>query len=83
MANSEDSGEMQHNAAFHQGLHCSLLSKQSSWTEVRHNLQNSTRDPLKYKMDSPILIVSIHMGNPLEYKGLNSHPYLKSRREKG
>ena len=26
-ANSEDQDEMQHNAAFHQGLHCQLISK--------------------------------------------------------
>ena len=26
-ANSEDPGEMQHNAAFHQGLHCLLKVK--------------------------------------------------------
>ena len=30
LANSEDPDEMQHNAAFHQGLHCLLEIKQSS-----------------------------------------------------
>ena len=32
-ANSEDPDEMQHNAAFHQGLHCLLRLKQ---TEIHH-----------------------------------------------
>ena len=39
---SEDPDEMQHNAAFHQGLHCLLRLKQSSGREVHHNLENST-----------------------------------------
>ena len=30
---SEDPDEMQHDAAFHQGLHCLLRLKQSSGTE--------------------------------------------------
>ena len=33
---------MQHNAAFHQGLHCLLRLKQSLGTEIHHNLENST-----------------------------------------
>ena len=36
LANIEDPDEMQHNAAFHQGLHCLLRLKQI------HNLENST-----------------------------------------
>ena len=58
LANSEDPDEMQHNVAFHEVLHCFLRLKQSSWTK-----ENSTRDPLKYTMGSPIR-------NPSEYKGL-------------
>ena len=50
---------MQHNAAFHQGLHCLLRLKQPSGTE------NSPRDTLKYTMGSPIPIVSIYMGNSI------------------
>ena len=62
---------MQHHAAFHQGLHCLLRLKQPSGTEIHHNLENSTLDPLKYTMDSPILIASICMGNiHSEYKGI-------------
>ena len=58
-ANSEDPDQMQHNAAFHQGLHCLLRLKQSSGTEKHHKLENSTCVTLKYTMDSPILIVLI------------------------
>ena len=62
LANSEDPDEMQHDAAFHPGLHCLLRLKQPSWTEIHHNLENSAYDPLKYIMGSPILIVSIMYG---------------------
>ena len=61
LANSEDPDEMQHNAAFHQGLHC--LPRLG--TEIHHNIENSTCDPLKYKMGSSILIVSICMGKSI------------------
>ena len=40
-ANSEEPDEMQHNAAFHQGLYCLLRLKRSSVTEIHHNLENS------------------------------------------
>ena len=63
LANSEDSDEMQDNAAFHHGLHCLLRIKEPSGTELlHHNLENSTCDPLKYILGSPILIVSICKG---------------------
>ena len=42
LANIEDPDEMQHNAAFHQGLRCLLRLKQPSVTEVQHNLEIST-----------------------------------------
>ena len=45
-ANIEDPDEMQHNAAFHQGLRCLLRLKQPSGTEVQHNLEISTSYPL-------------------------------------
>ena len=38
LANSEDPDEMQHDAAFHQGLRCLLRLKQPSGTEIQHNL---------------------------------------------
>ena len=64
-ANSENPDEMQHNAAFHQGLHCLLRLKQPSGTEICHNLENSICDPLKYTLGSPILVVSICMGKAI------------------
>ena len=42
-------------------LHCLLGLKQSAGTEIHHNLENSICDPFKYRMGSPILIVSICM----------------------
>ena len=59
LANSEDPDEMQHDAAFHQGLHYLLRLKQSpSGIEIHHNFfENSTCDPLNCKMDNPMLIV--------------------------
>ena len=36
LANSVDPDEMQHTAAFHQGLHCLLRSKEPSGTEIHH-----------------------------------------------
>ena len=42
LANSEDPDEMQHYAAFHQGLHCLLRLKQSSGTKIHHSLENFT-----------------------------------------
>ena len=62
LANSEGPDEMQHNAAFHQGLQCLLRLKQSPGTKMHHNLENSTYDPLKYTMGSPILIVLTFIG---------------------
>ena len=50
---------------FHQGLNCLLGLKQPSGTQLHHNLENSTCDPLKYTMGSPILIVSICMGKSI------------------
>ena len=59
LANNEDLDEMQHYAAFHQGLHCLLRLKRPSGTEIPHYLETSTYCPLKYKMCHPILITSI------------------------
>ena len=41
LANSGDPDEMQHNAAFHQGLHCLLILKQSTGIETPHNIEKS------------------------------------------
>ena len=59
---SEDPDEMQHNAAFHQSLHCSLRLKQPSGTELPHNSENSIFYPQYSKIVNPILIVSECMG---------------------
>ena len=70
LANCEDPDEMQHNAAFHQGLHCLLRLKQTSGTKIYHNC-----DPLKHKMGNPILIVSISMGKSIRIKRVKGfHP---------
>ena len=41
LANSEDPDEMQHNAAFHQGLHYLLRLKQPLGIEIYHNLEKN------------------------------------------
>ena len=66
MAISEDPDKMRHNAAIHQGMYCLLRLKQPSRTEIRHNTENFTCDPLKYTMCSPILMVSICMGKSIK-----------------
>ena len=71
LTNSEYQDEMQHHAAFHQGLHCLLRFKKSSGTEIHHNLENFTCDPLKRTMDSPIGIHQYVWENPSEYNGQN------------
>ena len=65
LANSKDPDEMQHNAAFHQGLNCLLRLKQSLGTEINQHLENSTCAPLKVQMCSPLLIVSLCMGKSI------------------
>ena len=71
LTKSEDPDEMQHYAAIHQGLHCLLRLKQSSWTEIHHNLVISTCDPLKHTMGRPpYLLYQFVWENPSEYKGL-------------
>ena len=70
LANSEDPDEMQHNAAFHQGLHCLLRLKLPPGTEIHHNLVTSTCDPLNTEWTIPYLVYQYEWENPLEYKGL-------------
>ena len=62
---------MQHDAAFHQGMHCLLRFKQPSGTEIHHNLETSTCDPLKYTMGSPLPVVSLCMGKSIRIQGLS------------
>ena len=54
LVNSKNPDEMQHHAAFYQGLLCLLRSKKK-----HHNFETSTCILLKYKLGNPILIVSI------------------------
>ena len=71
LANSENPDKMQHNAAFHQSLHCCLSLKQPSVAEIHHHLENSTCDPLNYTMGSPIFIVSICMAKSIQKQRVN------------
>ena len=71
LANSEYPDEMQHDAAFHQGMHCLLRLKQLSGTGTHHNLENSSCSPLKYTMGSPILIVTICVGKSINKQKVN------------
>ena len=70
LVNSEDPDEMHHNAAFNQGA-LFAKNKQTSGTEIHHNLENATCDPLKYTMGHPLLIVSICMGNCIRIQRVN------------
>ena len=65
LANSEDPDEMQHDAAFHQGVHCLLRLKQPSGTEKHRNLENSTCDPIRCTM---VIISIFHMTSCLGVK---------------
>ena len=69
LANSEDPDEMQHHAAFHQGLHCLLRLKQPSGTEIHHNLENSIVTPYSTQWEVPYLLFQYVWGNAFEYKG--------------
>ena len=59
-ANSEDPDEMQHNAAFYQGLHCKG-KKTSSEKRKQHFLKIITRHPWICTMEYPKFIVSHQM----------------------
>ena len=48
LTNSEEPGEMPHNAAFHQNLHCLIMSKQSSRMEIHHNWEMQTSQPFTH-----------------------------------
>ena len=64
---------MQHNAAFHLGLHCWLRSKQPSGLEIHHNLENSICNPLKITIGSLILSVSTHMEKSNRIQRVNGY----------
>ena len=51
LENTEDPDEMQHDAAFHQGLHC-LPRLNNLKRQINHILEDSACDPLKCTMGS-------------------------------
>ena len=57
LANSEGPDKMQHDAAFHQSLHCLLRIKQPLGTEIHHELEKSTCGPFKYAF---IIVYFLH-----------------------
>ena len=71
LANSEDPGEMQHDAAFHQDLHCLLRLNEPKGTEI-HILENFTYNLLKYTMRSPLLLVLISIGKSIRIQRVNN-----------
>ena len=62
LANSEDPDEMPHNAASHQGLHCLLRLKQALGTEMHHNLEISSSNPLKYRLGKSYPCFNVYGG---------------------
>ena len=68
MKNSEDQDEMPHKAAFHQGLHCLLRSKQFSGTEIHLFIEILTGNPFKDIMDNSIPVASISVGQSIGMK---------------
>ena len=73
MVKIEEPDEMQHYAAFHQGLHCLLKSKPHSWTEINHNLEKCACNPLLYIMGCPIIIVSISIEKSIRIQRGKGH----------
>ena len=59
--------QMQHKASLHQGLHC-LLRFKTIFIIKRY----MTSNPVKYKMDNSIFIVSICMGYSIRMKRINN-----------
>ena len=60
-ANSADPDEMPPEAAFHQGLLC-LSRKRYSGTDIQHFKEFFNWQPLRFKVDYSILIVTECMG---------------------
>ena len=73
LANSKYPAEMPRYLAFHQCLYFLLRSKQSSGTEIHHNLDVKICDPLKQLMDYPILIACICMGKTIRIQRVKVH----------
>ena len=48
-------------------------------SEINHNLEITTYDPLKYEMGSSILIASISVGKSIRILRVSTHPIMKHR----
>ena len=60
LAYREDPDEMQLNPALYQGLHYMLKLKPPLWTEIHHNLENSTRDPFRNNGQSHTYCINMY-----------------------
>ena len=72
LANSEDPGEIMHNAVFHQGLHCLLSQKRLSEKEIQSNLEIIACGTLNFIMDHSDFIVCNFVENGIGPKGLRA-----------
>ena len=73
LTKSEESDEMPHRAAFHQGLHCLPRQKQSSEREIQSYLKMMACDCSIYILDHfkfIWLLYQTRMKNPIVHKGL-------------
>ena len=68
LANSEDSNEMLHTAAFHPGLHCSkrIFRENNTFLEIIACV------PSMYTMNHPKLIVSYQVEEPIRIQWVRS-----------
>ena len=69
MAKSESPDEMQHYAAFHQGLNFLLRLKQPSRTEIHQALKDLSMTPT-IQLEVPFLLYHYVWETSPEYKGL-------------
>ena len=75
MVNTEDQGKMPQPMAFHLGLHCLQKIKQSSRTEVHHNLEILTCVLMICTRNHPKFIVTNHME---EYFSIQRDSYMSA-----
>ena len=71
LTNSEDPDEVQHNAAFHQGLHCLLRQNRSSLKNSNILVKFLIFGPSIYTMGHFDFIVYSFMESLIDSKGLN------------
>ena len=73
LVNSEDPDEMQHNGAFHQGLHCLLKLNQSSKKEILYFFGNYNLQSLNIYNGPSDLTVSNFMENSIGLEKVNEN----------